>query len=259
MDENGARLVIGRGLHIVNVNIFDPVVTAEALRWTTGVRGDPVDETEAELHDLTPFVCETAALGARVLAATSDTVGVAALSTTVTALAERAESATTGLVETAQRASTRAIEASTKATAEAQTATSKVVEAALMRFEAESARTLDARVESVTEQLDRLLAEDGGPIAMSIKQVVNRAMAEAQESWHRSLTDTMTRVSGALDATDPGTPFGQLTHQLKDDRQRQNAELYSRIDRLQNLVVEAVNAATTSAAVAFVQAASPAG
>lgn len=254
----GAHLVPGLGVHIAGVDILDPAVAAEALRWTTGARGEPVDDTDAEGYDLTPFVCETVALGARVLAATADAAGVASLRTTVTALAERAESATTGLVETAQRASTSAIEASTKATADAQAAASEVVQSALTRFETESARTLDAHVESVTEQLDRLLAEDGSPIAMSIRQVVNRAMVDAQESWHRSLTDTMTRVSRSLDATDPGTPFGQLTQQLKDDRQRQNADLYSRIDRLQELVVEAANAATTTAAVAAAQAVSPA-
>ncbi|OBH47307.1 hypothetical protein A5688_03115 [Mycobacterium mantenii] len=195
-------------------------------------------------------MCEAVALGARVLSATADSAGVAALNTTVAALTERAESATTGLVETAQRASTSAIEASAKV--------SEVVQAALKRFQTESAQTLDAPVKAVAERLDRLLAADGSPIAASIKEVVSGAMAEAREGWHRSLTDTLTTVSRSLDATDPGTPFGQLNQQLKDDRQRQNADLYARIDRLMELVVEVRNAANTTAAVAAVRKASPA-
>lgn len=254
----GADIIPGLGVHIEAMDILDPAVAAEALRWTEGRRGDPVTEAEAEGHDLTAFVIETVGLGTRVLAATSDAVGLTSLSTTVSALADRAESVTSGLVQTAQQASTAAIEVSARATAKAQEATTEVVGAALKRFEVESARTLDARVKAVSEQLDRLIAPDDSPVANSIKEVLTTAMATAQEGWHNAMSDTLLRVARSLDATDPGTPFGQLTQQLKDHQQRQYADLSQRFDRLQELISEAVNAATTTAAVAAVQAGSPA-
>src|SRR3954452_12515662 len=89
----GTYVVPGLGLRIVDVTVPDPVVAREALRWTAGKRGEPVTEGEACGCDLTRLVHESIAIGARVLAATSDAVGVASLATTVTTLADRAESA----------------------------------------------------------------------------------------------------------------------------------------------------------------------
>lgn len=253
----GAQIIPGLGLHIADVDILDPAVGAEALHWTTGVRGDPVSQADAEGCDLTHFVREAVALGSRVLAVTSDAVGLSSLNTTVTALAERAETATAGLISKAQSASTNAIEASAKAAAEAREGTAEVVGTALEQFRTESTRVLDTGVKAVTDQLDRLAA-DAGPVATSIKEVVNRAMSDAQESWHRSLTVTLTRLTRSLDATDPGTPFGQLTRQLEDQQQRQFAEFWAGFERLHETVAEATGAATTAAAVAAIQAASPA-
>ncbi len=253
-----AQLIPDAGLHITNLEITDPVVLTEALRWTTGTRSFPAEPVDAIGCDFTEFVTEAVHLGARVLSVTSDSIGVTSLTTTVNALAQRAETASVGLVETAERASAKAIEISTAATNRAQTAASQIVTEAMRRFETESARTLDARVTAVSEQLDLMLATEKGPVVGLMKDVVNQAMSGAQETWHRLLTETLTRVSQSLDATDPQTPFGQLTRQLKDDQQRQSQDLAHRIDGLQELVVSTVREANTTAAIAAVQAASPA-
>jgi alkylated DNA nucleotide flippase Atl1 len=246
------------GLIVRSAVIDDVEVTAEALRWTKGTRGEQVDPAAADGSDLSAFHRAAVGLGARVLHATADSATAVTLAGTVTQLAEKAEAAGTNLIDGAMRATTRVVEVTTKATKEATEATAQIIESARERFHQDLTTGLSETMESVQRDLDRLLAGSDGAVVGAIKEVIGRAMGDAQVSWHRSLTTTLSEVGKTLDVNNPASPLGALERRMVEQQQRQHAELTSKLDHVQELVGGAAAAAATAAAVAAVQATSPA-
>jgi hypothetical protein len=248
----------GLGLTVRSAVIDDVEVTAEALRWTKGTRGEEVDAVDAEGSDLSEFHRAAVSLGARVLHATADSATAVTLAGTVTQLAEKAEAAGTNLVDGAMRATTRVVEVTTKATKEATEATAQIIESARERFHQDLTTGLSETMDSVQRDLDRLLAGSDGAVVGAIKEVIGRAMGDAQVGWHRSLTATLSEVGKTLDVNNPASPLGALERRMVEQQQRQHTELTSKLDHVQELVGGAAAAAATAAAVAAVRSTSPA-
>lgn len=246
------------GLIVTSATIDDAEVTAEALHWTKGARDEAVDPSDAEGCDLSEFHRTAVCLGARVLQATADSTTAISLAGTVTQLAERAETAGTSLVEDAVRATTRVVDLTTKATKEVTEETAKIIESARERFHQDLTTGLSETMEGLQQDLDRLLAGSDGAVIGAIKDVIGRAMTDAQVAWHRSLTTTLSEVGKTLDVNNPSSPLGALERRMVDQQRRHHAELTSKLDHVQELVGGAAAAATTAAAVAAAQAASPA-
>jgi len=247
----------GMGLVVHSAVIDDAEVTAEALRWTKGTRGEQVEPAAADGSDLSEFHRVAVGLGTRVLHATADNTTAVTLAGMVTQLAEKAEAAGTNLVDGAMRATTRVVEVTTKATKEATEATAQIIESARERFHQDLTTGLSETMESVQRDLDHLLAGSDGAVIGAIKEVMGRAMTDAQVTWHRSLTTTLSEVGKTLDVNNPSSPLGALERRVVDQQQRHHAELTSKLDHVQELVGGAAAAATTAAAVAAAQAASP--
>lgn len=257
-DKDGARLVPGLGLAISGVIVSDADVIAEACRWTSGKRGELVDQSEIGSSDLTPFVRASIGLGARVLATSADTSGVMALSDTVSQLAERAETAGTRLVAGAAQATEQVVQATVNATKQATEVTADIISTATDKVQKEMAKTVQAGVESVGRDLDRLIGSESAPVALAVKDIVARAMTNAQETWQHSLTTTLTQVAGSLDISNPASPLGALERRLHEQQERQHLDLTSRLDSVQGAIGATVHAAETAAALAAAQAQSPA-
>ncbi len=248
----------GVGLVVTSAVVDDAEVTAEALHWSKGARGETVDLSDVEGCDLSEFHRTAVCLGARVLRATADSTTAISLAGTVSQLAERAETAGTSLVEDAVRASTRAVDLTTKATKEATEETAKIIESARERFHQDLTTGLTTTMDGLQRDLDRLLAGSDGAVVGAIKDIIGRAMSDAQVAWHGSLTSTLSEVGKTLDVNNPSSPLGALERRMIDQQQRHHAELTSRLDHVQELVGGAAAAATTAAAVAAAQEASPA-
>lgn len=249
---------VGTGVVIRSVTIDAPEVVAEAMRWTTGRRADAVDPGEAEGADLTDFHRTALCLGSRVLQATADSTTAISLAATVSELAQKAEGASANLVEGAMRASTHAVEAASRATRDVTEATGRIVDSARERFHNDVTGAIAGAMETVQQELDRLLSGEENDTVTAIHDVVSRAMSEAQVTWHRSLTTTLTEVTRTLDVNNPSSPLGALERRLAEQHERQHGDLTNRLDRVQEMVVMAASTATTAAAVAAAHAGSPA-
>lgn len=248
----------GVGLVVRDATLDAPEVEAEALRWTTGSRGEPVDAEKADGADLSEYHRVAVCLGARVLQASADSATAVTLAGTVAQLAERAEAAGANLVEGALRASTQVVEVAAKASKEATEATGKIIETARERFQKEVGTSVAATMQSVQRELDRLFGAEDSAAVLAIKDVIGRAMTDAQVAWHGSLTTTLTELGKAIDVNNPTSPLGALERRMIEQQQRQHAELTSKLDHVQELVGIASSAASTAAAVAAAHAASPA-
>lgn len=249
---------VGEGLVIHSVVIDAAEVVAEALRWPTGVRGEPVDPESAEGKDLSEYHRTALCLGARVLQATADSATAISLAGMVTHLAEQAEAASANLVDEAMRASTQIIDVTAKATKEATEASAKIIDAACDRFHQDLGATANDTMQTVQDALEHLLGGEGGAAVTAMKEVIARAMGEAQIAWHRSLTTTLTEVSRTLDVSNPASPLCALERRMLDQQGRQHTELTAKLDQVQEMVGSAASAATTAAAVAAAQQSSPA-
>jgi hypothetical protein len=237
--------------------IDDADVIIEVARWTSGRRGEPEAPDVVASADLTPFVLTSIAVGSRVLASTADSSSVTALSGTVAQLAERAETASNVMITDAKRATGEAVELTVVATREATVETAKIIDNASKSVQEQIGRTVKGGVETVERELERLLGGEKAPVVAAIKEVIGRAMGDAQVAWQSTLTTTLAQVSSTLDVSNPASPLGALERRLHEQQDRQHLETADRIERVQEVVVAMSGAAQTAAAVALAEANSP--
>lgn len=254
----GAFIRGGNCLVISDLEIRNDAVVHEASRWTSGERREPVRPSDADGADVTPFVTTAVEVYAMLIAAAGEASSIAALRGSVSQLTEQARAASTDLVGSAKRASTEAVEATVKATREAMDATAKTIGDAGTRVEAELGKIVQKSTDRLTRELDGLVGGDTSRAATAIRQIVAKAMTDAQVAWHQSLTSTLTEVSKSFDTSNPASPFAALERRVQEQQAKQHADLTARLDKVQEAVSAATQAADKSAAIAQAQAHSPA-
>jgi len=254
----GASLVAGTGVLIRDLTLSADNVVQEASRWTRGFRGEPIDVAEADGADVTPFVVTAVDVYTTLIATAGEANGVAALRSSVHQLADQARTVSSDLVGNATKAAADVVETTVKASREAADVTAKTVQEAKAAVETEIAKIIQSGTETVTQELDRLLGSDNSPAATAIKDIVGKAMSDAQVAWHRSLTTTLTEVTKTFDTSNPASPFAVLERRVQEQQAKAHADLTARLDKVQEAVAAASQAADKTAAIAELQSHSPA-
>lgn len=247
--------IAGPMLHLNQLTIAHPAVTTEALRWSTGRRGDAVVEADLVGVDLRAFAEQALVIGAQAITAAGGSQDVANLEALVNQLGERAsrsatdaEKGTRAAVEnagqTVAKAATEAREAIDQAGAKARSAFTQEVAAARTSLESEITRLVGGQNPELTVRLGALLDTFGKDLeARSTKQI----------------TEVVAGATKKLDPADPTSPLArqqaELRRQSKDLADAVTAshkELAQDVRELAALVREQQAAAKTKAALASI-------
>lgn len=255
--ENGAFLTPSGVLQILKIDLDDPSITAEACRWTGGLRGEPRPLDESAGANVESFVRAAMSIGTEMLGHASD-ANITGLASQVSKIAERAESASAALVRRAGEAAAQTTETAARASRDASEATARTLAAAMKQFEKDAERTLNARVVVVDERLKALLGGERSEVATAVRAIVSAALAESQAGWQASATATLAEMQRVFDPANPANPLAAATRQIDESQRRHHAELGARMDRVAELVAATAGAATSTAALMAAQASSPA-
>lgn len=241
-----------------DLELDDPAVLAEALRWTSGRRGPEVTARQAEAADLSPFATAALTLGSQMLTYGAETGGVATLAGSVVQLTDRAQSASAALAADVARTSKSVSEAATTATREAARQTSEALTAAAKLATTDISIAVSATRENLQAELARLLVGAEAPVAKQVQALVARQMAESAVTLQRTFTETLGSVTATLDVGNPASPFAKLESRIGERQDRQHGELTAQFREVREAVTAATTAATAATAVAAARALSPA-
>lgn len=162
-------------LYIGDVALTDPDVIAEASRWSTGARGEPVPFDDLAEADLSDFLAEAVSVGARVLAIAAQTSDTLAVQQAVRAASDQVGDVVARAAESAEETTRRATETLTQAARDvADTLTGQV------------ARLLGGESPELIDRLRPVLDKVG----TDLESQVAAGVAKAHEMLH---LDTMRR------------------------------------------------------------------
>jgi hypothetical protein len=208
-------------LHIVDLRVEQPAVTIEALRWSTGRRGEPVAADGLRDADLSAFAQQSLVIGATAISAAGGAVEAANLAALVDQLGDRA----------ARSADEAAM--STKAAVEQ--ARKSVVDAASLAKDAITAAGVEARKSFTHEvaearvallcEITRLLGGESPELATRLSGVLDSFGKDVQARSATQIDEVIRKAAKAFDPTDPDSPMAK--HQ---------AALQARHDELATLV-----------------------
>lgn len=192
-------------LHIVDLQVAQPAVTMEALRWSSGQRGDAVSAEELRDADLSAFAEQALVIGATAISAAGGAVEAANLAALVDQLGDRA----------ARSADEAAV--STKAAVEQ--ARKSVVDAASQAKETITAAGLEARksfTHEVTEaraalvgEITRLLGGESPELATRLSGVLDSFGKDVQTRSTAQIDEVIRKAAKAFDPTDPDSPMAK--------------------------------------------------
>ncbi|MDM7853655.1 Fis family transcriptional regulator [Cellulomonas alba] len=233
----GARIdETGRALLIETLQIADDAVLREARRWTTGVRGEPIEDDQSVAGaDVTAFATEALTLGARALTATAQTVEARALERLVTDVGARTNAATTAAAELTTRATRDATDAIAKVTDHARKA---IVEAdRTTRDELTTAVT--ACKAQLVEETRRLFGGDSPELLERLQPVLNEFGTQLEKHVSDGARQLLEQAAKQLDPADPTSPIARHAAGITEQHQQlarrleeQNTELGRKVDEL---------------------------
>jgi hypothetical protein len=236
----------------------DPTVTAEAARWTTGVRASEVPAGDAEGVELSPFANAALTLGAQMLTYGAEAGGIATLAGTVVQLADRAETASAALADDVTRASKAVTEAASTATREAANQTTAALTAAAKHVTVEIGTAVTQTKESLQAELGRLLIGADAPMVKAVEDLVAKQLSLSAVTMQSTFRDALGSVSATLDVGNPTSPLAKLETRIGERQDRQHTELTAQVKEVREAVAAATTAAQTATAVAAARSLSPA-
>lgn len=235
--DTGARFdETGSALIVENLCIDDAAVIREAQRWTTGVRGEAVADTdELAGADVTNFATEALMLGARALTATAQTVETRALERMVADVGDRTTAASNAAAELTARAAKDATDAMAKVTDHARKA---IVDADRATRDELTAAVAAAKGQLV-EETRRLFGGDSPELLERLQPVLSTFGTQLEKHVNDGARQLLEQAAKQLDPADPTSPIARHAAGLTEQQQRlaarleeQNAELGRKVDEL---------------------------
>ncbi|WP_285600512.1 Fis family transcriptional regulator [Kineosporia sp. NBRC 101731] len=206
---------------IRELTVTDPAVVTEALRWSTGRRGEAITASEMTGADLSRFVNQALLIGAHAITSAGGTQEKFDLERLVSEVGTRTSEATT-----------RAAEATSETVTQVADTLQKVSEETKKQITQASEQTRKAFSDNVDEASKALRAEIQRLVGGEQPELVDRLAplleAFGQKLDTRSTEQTQTLLAKAarqFDPTDPTSPMAKHTKALQEQQVALNAEL----------------------------------
>ncbi len=239
-DPKGAHLGVDQTTIVINqLTIEDKDVACEARRWTTGTRGEIVDDPHVLASaDLSDFVSEAVKIGAHALSATGQSQDSRALERMIkeagdktAATSAQAAELTDRTVKDATRTMTKAAEDAKKAIVEADQTSRK-----------EFTESVTAAKTALTDEVRRIFAGDSPELLEKLQPLLEKFSTELDAKSSASISEVVAKAVKQFDSADPTSPMAKLTANL-EARQTQITELMGKNHEVIALKIDEIGTA----------------
>lgn len=206
---------------IEHLDLTDTEVVSEARRWSTGLRGATVPVEEMGEADLSAFVIQAMAVGARAIAgagSAQDTFElerlVAEVGTKTVESSNQAATATAKAAADAAEAMGKATEAARKAIADTEASTRKGM-----------AETVEVSTKALRDEVERLVGGESPELLAKLGPVLDAAGRKMGEQAFEQTDKLLTKVTRQFDPADPTSPFAKQAAALAEQQKSLTASM----------------------------------
>lgn len=221
-DLKGAHLGTDHTTIVINqLTVQDKDVVREAQRWTTGQRGEIVDNPdELAAADLSEFVGEALKIGAHALSATGQSQDARAIERMIKEAGDKTAATSVQAAELTERTVKDAAKAVTKAADDAKKAIVEADQASRKEF---TESVTNAKT-SLNTEVRRIFAGDSPELLEKLQPLLDKFSTELDAKSSASITEVVTKAVKQFDPADPTSPMAKHTASL-EARQQQLTEL----------------------------------
>lgn len=224
---------------IEHLALTDSEVVIEARRWSTGRRGATVAAAEMGEADLSVFVTQAMAVGARAIAGAGSAQDTFDLETLVTEVGTRTVESTTQAAQATAKAAAGAAETVSKA---AEAARKAIAEAEASNRK-DFAETVAVATKALRDEVERLVGGENPELLAKLGPVLTTAGRTMSQQAFEQTDKLLTKVSRQFDPSDPTSPFAKQAAALADQQKSLTASmdknhlaLVSKVDELSTAV-----------------------
>ena len=238
---------------VSDLQLNQPAVAQEALRWSTGTRGAAVAARDLEGCDLAPFVIQALTVGATAINAAGGAQDTYNLEQLIQDVGQRTTEASQRAADSTAKVTTAAAEAMDKATI---TVRKSLAESSDASKKAISDTVTSAR-KDLRDELTRLFGGDDPEFIARLQPVLDDFTTKLTKRTDEHTSSMFDKATKALNPDDPTSPIGKQMAafdkkhaELVTLSAKQNDELKTKVTELTKAieVQRAASAATKAAA-----------
>ncbi len=197
-------------LTVHHLEMRDPAVVQEARRWASGSRGASADCVDLRDADLTPFVEQAIAVGARALAGAAGHLETANVGALIADLSNHTSIAVAGVTTATERAVEQAASAIKQTSTDVRTSFEDI--AATTRKSLQG-NVNEAKV-SFIEEMRRLIGGDNPELLVALAPTLEKFGRDLEEHALKRTTEMTEKVARQFDPDDPASPMSKHTREL---------------------------------------------
>lgn len=239
-DPRGAHLGDDQNTIVINqLTIEDKDVAREAQRWTTGTRGEIVEDPQVLADaDLSDFVSEAVKIGAHALSATGQSQDSRAVERMIKEAGEKTAATSAQAAELTDRTVRDATKTMTKAAEDAK----KAIVEADQTSRKEFTESVTAAKTALTAEVRRIFAGDSPELLEKLQPMLEKFSTELDAKSSASISEVVAKAVKQFDPADPTSPMAKLTANL-EARQQQITELMGKNHEAITLKIEEIGTA----------------
>ncbi len=227
-------------VRIDGLTIVDEYVAREATRWTTGVRGNVVSDRETLAQaDLSNYVVEAVAIGARALAVTGQTVEARAVEEMLKDVGAKTVDATNRAAEATERVVKTASDVVAKATADAK----KTLAEAEQQQRKEFRDVVVTAKSDLTREVRKIFGGENPELLDRLQPLLDVFGTRLDDNVRVRTTELIEKAAKQFDPSDPTSPMAKHTAaitaeqaRLADQVAKGQADLTKRVEDLTTLL-----------------------
>ncbi|WP_068260418.1 hypothetical protein [Janibacter limosus] len=239
-------------LLVSKLSVQHPAVTQEALRWSTGSRGQAVRADALEDCDLSPFVLQALTVGATAISAAGGAQDTYNLEQLIHDVGTRTTEATHRAAESTAKVTKDAAEAMDKATSGVRKSLAESSESSKKAI----GDTVTTARKELREELTRLFGGDDPEFIGRLQPVLDEFTTKLTKRTDEHTASMFEKATKALNPDDPTSPiakqmaaFDKRHAQLVEQSAKQNDDLKTKVGELTKAIeVQKAAAAATKAA-----------
>ncbi|MFX4288308.1 hypothetical protein ACQBJO_06780 [Janibacter sp. G349] len=237
---------------VTDLQVNQPAVTQEALRWSTGNRGAAVTGSDLEGHDLAPFVIQALTVGATAINAAGGAQDTYNLEQLIRDVGHRTTEASQRAAESTAKVTTATADAMDKATTTARKSLAESSEASKKSI----SETVSSARKDLRDELTRLFGGEDPEFVARLQPVLDDFTAKLTKRTDEHTSSMFEKATKALNPDDPTSPiakqmaaFDKRHTELVEQSAKQNDELKTKVSELTKAIeVQRAAAAATKAA-----------
>lgn len=239
-------------IKVSELSVNQPAVTQEALRWSTGTRGQAVPGDELRDCDLTPFVIQALTVGATAISAAGGAQDTYNLEQLIHDVGHRTTEAARHAAESTKKVTSEATEAMDKATTTVRKSLAESSDASRKSI----GDTVASARKDLREELTRLFGGEDPEFVARLQPVLDDFTAKLTKRTDEHTSSMFEKATKALNPDDPTSPiakqmaaFDKKHSELVEQSAKQNDDLQTKVTELTKAIeVQRTAAAATKAA-----------